>query len=103
MEETFPGYIVKPAVVTSEKPATHEKATEIVPAKKLDVKNTAIKFFLDQSVGSLFNTVAFIAGMAAIRGANMSQIISTVQNVSCPPYSFMLLPEICVLPFPRYT
>jgi len=83
LEETFPGYTVKPAVVTSEKPSTHEKATEIVPAKKLDVKNTAIKFFLDQSVGSLFNTVAFIAGMAAIRGANTSAIISAVQNVSC--------------------
>jgi hypothetical protein len=63
---------------------THEKTTEIVPEKKLDVKNTAIKFLLDQSVGSLFNTVAFIAGMAAIRGANMGTIMSAVQNVSRP-------------------
>lgn len=99
LEETFPGYTVKPAVVpasststtssekTSPSSSENEKKSddrkEIVPAKQLNIRNTAIKFLLDQTVGSLFNTVVFIAGIAALQGETGEVVLERVWNVSC--------------------
>lgn len=51
--------------------------------KQLNVRNTAIKFGLDQTVGALFNTVVFLAGMAALRGVGTGDIVALVRKVSC--------------------
>lgn len=42
--------------------------------KQLNIKNTAIKFCLDQSFGAAANTVLFIAGIAILRGHSFESI-----------------------------
>lgn len=58
---------------------------------KLSWTHTLIKFTLDQTLGATFNTVAFIAGMAVIKGQrDQAQIWAIVQRVSAaaePPPS----------------
>ena len=63
LEETFPG---------------HPRGS-----KKLDTMNTARKFALDQSIGALFNTIAFIAAMSALKGQDLQGISRDVNRV-CP-------------------
>lgn len=50
--------------------------------KRLNVRNTAIKFALDQTFGALYNTVAFIVIMAALRGDSADKIFADVMRVS---------------------
>jgi len=52
--------------------------------KKLNIKNTAIKFGLDQTIGALVNTVVFIAGMAALRGQGLEQMWIEIQRDTLP-------------------
>jgi len=52
--------------------------------KRLNVRNTAIKFALDQTLGAVINTVLFIAGMGMLRGAPTEQIAASVKRVSQP-------------------
>ncbi|PIB01194.1 hypothetical protein CB0940_00894 [Cercospora beticola] len=53
-------------------------------AKKLSVKNTAIKFTLDQTIGASVNTVLFIAGIALLRGQDMRSISNDVHTKFWP-------------------
>lgn len=50
--------------------------------KKFNIKNTAIKFSLDQTIGAVANTVLFIAGIGALRGKPLGEIIANVRSVS---------------------
>ncbi|KAF2172396.1 hypothetical protein M409DRAFT_17630 [Zasmidium cellare ATCC 36951] len=52
--------------------------------RKLSIKNTAIKFALDQTVGATFNTVLFIAGIGLIRGQSLALIQQDVQEQFWP-------------------
>lgn len=52
--------------------------------KKLNIKNTAIKFSLDQTLGAVANTVLFIGGMGALRGETIGKIMSSVRSDSIP-------------------
>ncbi|KAF2227232.1 hypothetical protein BDZ85DRAFT_842 [Elsinoe ampelina] len=72
LEQRFPGYTTppppphtngasKPRPNPNDKPAAAHK-------KKLNKANTAKKWALDQTVGALANTVAFVAGMLLLRG-----------------------------------
>ncbi|KAG8629554.1 hypothetical protein KVT40_003419 [Elsinoe batatas] len=71
LEQRFPGYDTPAAPHTNgasksranpnDKPAPAEK-------KKLNKVNTAKKWVLDQTLGALVNTVAFIAGMLLLKG-----------------------------------
>jgi protein Mpv17 len=53
----------KQATLTSESAPSVQKAK-----KQLNIRNTAAKFLLDQSIGAAFNTVTFIMGIAMLRG-----------------------------------
>jgi protein Mpv17 len=53
----------KQAALTSESAPSPQKAK-----KQLSIRNTAIKFLLDQSIGAAVNTVMFIMGIAMLRG-----------------------------------
>jgi len=83
LEETFPGTTIAPAIVpmtnTSEKPSTTNEKKEIIPRKTLNKQNTLIKFLLDQTLGALFNTIVFIAGMAALKGQDYADIVQAVR------------------------
>ncbi|KAF2717459.1 hypothetical protein K431DRAFT_334029 [Polychaeton citri CBS 116435] len=51
---------------------------------KLNVKNTAVKFALDQSLGAAVNTIMFIAGMGLIAGEPLQQIQNEVYEGFLP-------------------
>lgn len=42
--------------------------------KKLNIKNTGIKFALDQTIGAGVNTVMFLAGIGLLRGKSFDQV-----------------------------
>lgn len=52
----------------------HGKQASQSQGRKLNVKNTAIKFTLDQTLGAAANTILFIAGIALIRGQSTASI-----------------------------
>lgn len=49
--------------------------------KRLSKSNTAKKFLLDQTVSATFNTVAYIAAIAAFRGKDGGEILHQIQTV----------------------
>ena len=49
--------------------------------RKIDVKNTVIKFVLDQTLGATFNTVLFIAGIGALKGMGTNKIVESIKKV----------------------
>lgn len=68
-----------------EKPDEDEVQAGDKPAgsvKKLNIKNTAIKFSLDQTFGAVVNNVLFITSIGALRGEPSGQIITDVRTVS---------------------
>ena len=97
LEETFPGSkrpssgrsdssSTTTADVKDEKGKEKEKSSdeEKVPKQEkpvLDVKNTAKKFLMDQTFGATANTVAFIAGMGALKGRNGPEIVKALRQV----------------------
>ena len=50
--------------------------------QKLDLKNTAIKFGLDQTFGALFNNSAFLVAIRLMRGGSIEDCVAALQNVS---------------------
>lgn len=75
--------LITPQTFTTADGRTFEKLErKHQPKKKLNIKNTAIKFSLDQTLGAVFNTVLFIAGIGALRGEGLGKIISSVRSVS---------------------
>ncbi|EMC94612.1 hypothetical protein BAUCODRAFT_149744 [Baudoinia panamericana UAMH 10762] len=67
------------AMTASTVPLTPQKAS-----KKLNVKNTAIKFSLDQTIGAAVNTLLFIAGIALLRGYSLARIQQDVHEQFWP-------------------
>jgi len=55
----------KKATLTSGSAPSPQKAK-----KQLSIRNTIIKFLLDQTIGAAVNTVMFIMGIAMLRGQN---------------------------------
>lgn len=78
-------------------PAEHKKKV----SKKLNIKNTGIKFALDQTLGAAANTVMFIAGISMLRGQSSSQIIANVQEEFFPLLSAgqKLWPAVSIISF----
>ena len=77
--------------------ATADDAVPAVPVqpklaseKRLNVKNTAVKFALDQTFGAVINTALFIAGMDALKGLDSNTIIADLQRVSICHHSSLL-------------
>lgn len=54
---------VKQAAITSESAPKPERAKE-----QLNIRNTAVKFLLDQTIGAAVNTIMFTMGIAMLRG-----------------------------------
>ena len=49
--------------------------------KKLNLKNTAIKFALDQTLGALVNNAMFIIGIGLLRGESVDAVTAALQRV----------------------
>ncbi|ETN40608.1 uncharacterized protein HMPREF1541_04885 [Cyphellophora europaea CBS 101466] len=67
LEETFPGYV-----------------TGLDGSQSLHKINTAKKFALDQTIGAVVNTVAFVAFFAALSGKDSNAIQRTVRRETLP-------------------
>lgn len=65
MENAFPGKTL------SKRQIEKSSSKTVQETKKTNVKNTAIKFMLDQTVGAAVNTVAFIAAFAYFNGRDV--------------------------------
>ncbi|KXS99636.1 hypothetical protein AC578_9929 [Pseudocercospora eumusae] len=52
--------------------------------KKLSLKNTAIKFTLDQTLGAAVNTVLFITGITLLQGQSWSTVYTNIQGKFWP-------------------
>ena len=92
LEDTFP---------TNGKPAAEqEKKSDEKPAKEqLSIKNTVIKFFLDQTFGCWVNTLIFILLMGLLKGRTSADITWTIQHDfwNMVFSSYKLWPLICIL------
>lgn len=70
LERRFPGYIVQ-------KLDADEKGLK----KRLNVRNTLAKLLLDQSLGSVVNTVAFVGAVRLLRGDSLDGALIAVKEV----------------------
>ena len=74
LEKVFPGY-------TTRKLNPDGADKEVKSEKKLNVGNTFIKFILDQTIATLVNVVAFLGGVAFLKGATVLECWHVVQQV----------------------
>ncbi|MCJ1311270.1 hypothetical protein MMC25_004941 [Agyrium rufum] len=98
LEKQFPGY---PTGKRKQKIKVDDDGKGVIVEKKLDLTNTAIKFLLDQSLGALVNTVAFLTVIKALRGGSPGECIRTVQTELWPimTTAYKLWPLVSVLNF----
>jgi protein Mpv17 len=77
IEAAFPGSRpAAPAVKDGEKKKKPVAAQPDPPV----VRNTIIKFLLDQTVGAAFNIPLFLVTIGLLQGQNVAQVVRTVQN-----------------------
>ncbi|KAI9709910.1 MAG: hypothetical protein M1820_002987 [Bogoriella megaspora] len=124
LETTFPGYTPVPtasedpssdsrevkridttplgeAIEKTETATTDELKLHATRKNRLNVRNTGIKFALDQTLGAAFNTVAFIAGMGGLQGKSRDQIIEAVKDDTIPMMiaGYKLWPLVSIISF----
>lgn len=65
----------KQAALTTDSAPDPQKAK-----KQLSIRNTAIKFLLDQSIGAAVNTVLFIMGISMLRGQSWQSCVEETKT-----------------------
>ncbi|EME49155.1 hypothetical protein DOTSEDRAFT_84602 [Dothistroma septosporum NZE10] len=112
VDQTIKGHTMEEKSGAGEDATDHKKLNTGAPTeqgknsskgqgRKLNVKNTAIKFSLDQTLGAAVNTVLFIAGIALIRG----QSAATIQQDLSDKFWEMIFagqrmwPAVCIANF----
>ncbi|KAF1809129.1 hypothetical protein P152DRAFT_170353 [Eremomyces bilateralis CBS 781.70] len=107
LEDVFPGQTSEPVYAlksaTDEQKKSGKGKSKVVSqtTKRLNVKNTIIKFVLDQTVGAAVNIAMFIGGIGTIKGRSSEEIMSSLKNDSFPFYmaGVKLWPIVSVLCF----
>ncbi|KEQ59684.1 uncharacterized protein M437DRAFT_56475 [Aureobasidium melanogenum CBS 110374] len=81
LESTFPGYTSPDDAAVEKKidPAFAQPPASSRP-KALSIKNTAIKFALDQTLGAAVNNALFIVGIAFLKGQSVETALSALQK-----------------------
>jgi protein Mpv17 len=64
-----------------EVPNKQKKTTTLETKKALSIKNTLIKFFMDQTIGAAFNIPLFIGIIGMVKGQNVETITNNVKVV----------------------
>ncbi|KIW21134.1 hypothetical protein PV08_01714 [Exophiala spinifera] len=85
LEENFPGTAKKeekPASALDEKKKAKSDGAKLdeKDTESLSITNTIIKFVLDQSVGAVYNTAAFIVIIGLLRGATYTQTVDALKR-----------------------
>ncbi|MCJ1408420.1 hypothetical protein MMC19_002495 [Ptychographa xylographoides] len=75
LENTFPGYPIRKG---KQKIKIDEDGTGVTVEQKLDIKNTAIKFLLDNTIGASVNTCLFLITLKVLRGGTMDECVATI-------------------------
>ncbi|MCJ1397303.1 hypothetical protein MMC11_000495 [Xylographa trunciseda] len=81
LEEMFPGYPVQKG---KQKMKVDEGGKGVVVEQKLDLRNTAIKFTLDQTVGAALNTSLFLVIIRLLRGGSPRDTTAAFSAFSVP-------------------
>ena len=91
LESQFPGYIEKTPTHDKEiekqrelKDATTRKEPKPEAEKSLSIRNTAVKFTLDQTLGATVNTILFIAGIGLMRGRSLDVVTADCREQFWP-------------------
>ncbi|KAJ9297140.1 hypothetical protein DTO217A2_8694 [Paecilomyces variotii] len=103
LEATFPG-------TTEEKPKTEKEDGRTKDEKSsrdgkkrsgLNVKNTVIKVFLDQTVGAAWNTALFLTTMSILRGQDYDSVVDSIKTDFWPIMiaGFKMWPFVSILCF----
>lgn len=74
---------------------SNDKAPQAQEQPKLNIRNTIIKFLLDQTLGAAINTLLFIAGVDLLQGQSWAYIKADIATVS---FHFCISPRL--RPFP---
>jgi hypothetical protein len=86
LESLLPGQSPQPPKAAGCKIASDEKSDDEKinhlgsHEKSFSIRNTTLKFILDQTVGAALNTIAFSASMALFRGANWAEVAQSVRR-----------------------
>jgi hypothetical protein len=78
LESNFPS--TKPVIKTPKEKAEPAKQEEV-----LDLKNTILKFLLDQTVGAAFNIPLYFIILGTLKGQSVDHILTAVKRVSSIP------------------
>jgi protein Mpv17 len=78
LEASFPSNV--PANI--EVPNKQEKTTTLETKQVLSIKNTLIKFFMDQTIGAAFNIPLFIGIIGMVKGQSVETITNNIKAVS---------------------
>jgi protein Mpv17 len=79
IEASFPSNVRRDVKVQNK---TDEKATALKTEQVFSVKNTIIKFFLDQTIGAAVNIPLFIGIIGMVKGQSLDTITNNVKAVS---------------------
>lgn len=93
LERLFPAYetassTLLPLTHLDKKEDTQEEDDPTQAKRKLNIKNTLTKWFIDcMTFGALLNTVAFLVLIGILKGQSKDQIVNHVRTVSTKPPS----------------
>ncbi len=76
LERRFPGYLVQKLDDEDDK----AKGVE----KRLNIRNTLTKFLLDQTLGAVVNTVAFLGAVRLLKGDSLEGALIAIKEVGRP-------------------
>ncbi|KAK2626474.1 hypothetical protein QTJ16_003649 [Diplocarpon rosae] len=91
LESAFPSHHLVPsdaavaaAASNNEKELDREEKTKEMLESKLSIKNTLIKFLLDQTIGATINTLLFSLAFAGFRGADYTEAVQVATEEFWP-------------------
>ncbi|MCJ1314999.1 hypothetical protein MMC15_000313 [Xylographa vitiligo] len=84
LEAAFPGY---PEQKGKQKIKLDNDGKGVVVEQKLDLRNTAIKFTLDQTAGAALNTSLFLFIIKLLRGGSPVDCLEAIREVLLHSYS----------------
>ncbi|MCJ1336718.1 hypothetical protein MMC09_001996 [Bachmanniomyces sp. S44760] len=98
LERQFPAY---PLHKGKQKLKVDDDGKGVVVEERLDTRNTAIKFFLDQTLAATVNITMLLGGITAMKGGNLTECVAAVRDDFWPilKAGYKLWPLVSILNF----